>query len=97
MSFPLSELITGVANGVRRLRTLLQNSDGEEIFTDDHPGSVNVKGSIPEYGPWLDTDDPKPDPGDDGYDRALGIEIEAATGEMSLKYWDGGPEWKAVG
>ena len=50
--------------------------------------------SVPEYL-WLDTDDPKPDPGDDGFNRAMGVEIDTSTDEITTKYWNGS-EWKEV-
>ena len=66
----------------------------EDIVAKESTLEIIKKSSIPEYM-WLDTDDPKPDPGDDGFDRAMGVEIDTSTNEMNVKYWDGS-EWKGV-
>jgi len=45
MSFPLSELITGLFNATRRIRVLLQDSDGEDFLTETKPGHFKLTGS----------------------------------------------------
>ena len=55
-------------------------------------GTVQLYGSIPEYG-WLNTDDaPTPD---DPTKFALGMEINTTTHKMTAKYWNG-TAWQEV-
>lgn len=53
--------------------------------------SVNVTGSIPEYQ-WLSTDTP---PALGAGDRAFGMEINAVTHAITVKYWTGAA-WQEV-
>ena len=69
-----------------------KNTDGDEIFTSENPGSIQLTGSIPEYG-WLSTDD-EPTP-DDPTKMAFGIVIDVSTDTMSTKYWNGSL-WKEL-
>ncbi len=53
---------------------------------------VKLTGSIPEYM-WLDA--AEPDPGDDGFTLAMGVQINTTTHEMTVKYYNG-TSWEEV-
>ncbi len=82
---------------VRRLGVVKSIEDDVTVDITDklarELGNVQVTGSIPEYM-WLDGD-AEPDPGDDGFTRAMGVEIDPATHEMTVKYYDG-TDWQEV-
>ena len=55
------------------------------------PGDMRLTGSIPEYQ-WLSTDAaPTPAAGD----RAFGVEVNATTHAITVKYWTGAA-WQEV-
>jgi hypothetical protein len=58
----------------------------EGIITGTTPATVQLSGSIPEYG-WLSTDD-EPTPLEPTK-FAMGVEINTTTHEMTTKYWNG--------
>ncbi len=77
-------------------KSILRDANGNPIpqiwdtVTEEfiaYTGEVKQIGSIPDYI-WLDGDT-EPDPGDDDYTRATGVEIDPATHEMTVKYWTG--------
>ena len=62
------------------------------IIAGTSPATVQLYGSIPEYG-WLNTDD-APTPADPTK-FALGMEINTTTHKMTAKYWNG-TAWQEV-
>ncbi len=72
----------------------IDGSDDIQPIAVDAAGNQSVKltGSIPEYM-WLDA--AEPDPGDDGFTLAMGVQIDTATHEMTVKYYNG-TSWEEV-
>lgn len=86
-------------NGIKYIRARISAYSSGAITVNGHADSlscsdntVQLSGSIPEYG-WLSTDD-EPTP-DDPTKMALGIVIDVLTDTMSTKYWNGSL-WKEL-
>jgi len=59
------------------------DADGDEKFTAANPASVQLTGSIPEYG-WVDGDT---EPTPEGF--AFGAKVNPTTGAITTMYWNG--------
>ena len=70
----------GINRGSERILT-------EKVFLDAIKSVGGASPIVPEYL-WISGDE-KPNPGDDGFDRALGMEVDPATDTKVRQYWDG--------
>ncbi len=79
----------------KAIRDAVQGTLTTNSTVQNWPTTQNTKavGSIPEYL-WL-TGDAEPAPGDDGFTRAMGAEIDPASHEITIKYWTG-TAWQEV-